>query len=90
MARNKTAIVILMLVLLVLILGFLVIYAFVLKPVVSGYAIKAQNFGTEQTILTIAQLSQNCQVVPLTIGEQTIELIDVNCVQKESEILVEN
>ena len=89
MARNKSAIVISILILFVLILGFLVIYAFALKPAISGYTIKAQNFGVEQTLLTVAQLSANCQIVPITIGEQTIQLIDVNCVQQPQEALVE-
>lgn len=88
MTQNKTAIVVSILMLLVLILGALVIYAFVLKPVVSGYAIKAQNYGVEQALLTVAQLSTNCQIVPITIGNQTIQLVDVKCVQQPQESFV--
>ena len=89
MARNKTYLVVSILVILVLILGTLVVYAFVLKPVVSGYTIKAQNYGVEYALLTVAQLSANCQIIPITIGEQTIRLIDVNCVQQPNEVYLE-
>lgn len=83
MAKNRIAIAISILVLMVLILGFLVAYAFIVKPVVSGYVINAQNSGMEQAIVTIVQLSQNCQIVPLTIGEETTQLINVDCIQQQ-------
>ena len=82
MAKNKVAIIVSVLVILVLILGTLVVYAFVLKPMVNGYTIKAQNYGVEYALLTVAQLSANCQIIPITIGNRTIQIIDTSCLQQ--------
>ncbi|MBI2042796.1 hypothetical protein HYT25_00205 [Candidatus Pacearchaeota archaeon] len=89
MARNKTAIVISILVILVLILGTLVVYSFVLKPVVSGYVVNSQNQGVQYAILTIMQQASTCQEVPLTFGNQTMRLIWIDCLQQSKDILVQ-
>jgi hypothetical protein len=67
---------------LVIILGLAVLYAFVLKPAIDGYAINAQNIGVEYAVSTIMQAASNCQVVPLNFNNKSISLVDVNCLQK--------
>ena len=76
------------LIILVIALAAMVLYAFVLKPAVSGYAVKVQNQGIEYALSTVAQLSSTCQVVPITIGNQTTNLINVNCLQQPTEAAV--
>lgn len=81
MERDKTRLVIVILTLLVLILASFVIYAFAIKPTISGYAINAQNQGIEFAVISIMQQAASCQQVPLTFGNQTINLIAVECLQ---------
>jgi len=83
---SKTNIVIGILIFLVIILGGIVAYTYIAKPLITGYVVNiqddAQGQGAELAIITIAQqaVSNNCQLVPLNIGEQTINLIWYDCV----------
>lgn len=40
------------------------------------------QFGAQQTILTIAQQAAQCQQVPLIVGNQTVTLFAVECLQR--------
>ena len=40
------------------------------------------NQGTEYAVFQIAQSAATCQQVPLTVGNQTINLIAVECLQQ--------
>ena len=43
------------------------------------------NQGAEYAVMQIAQNAATCQEVPLTIGNQTINLIAVECLQQAAE-----
>ena len=88
MGRNNTGIVIAVLVILVLILSGLVLYAFVLKPAVTGYVVNSQNQGIEYALAAIVQASADCKIVPITIGDKTTQFIDVSCLQQQTETTV--
>tara|TARA_Y100000034_G_scaffold32457_1_gene39804 strand:- start:171 stop:449 length:279 start_codon:yes stop_codon:yes gene_type:complete len=83
MQRNKTKWVIGTLILLIVILVGVVSYAYVLKPAVSGYTISAQSQGVEFAVISIMQQASNCQQVPLTFGNQTMNIIAVGCLPPE-------
>ncbi|HJZ19183.1 MAG TPA: hypothetical protein VJ208_03695 [Candidatus Nanoarchaeia archaeon] len=89
MSSGKSKITIAVLLLLVAVLSLLVVYSFVLKPAVTGYAVKSQNNGIEYALTAVVQASANCQVVPLTVGELKVNLVDVNCLQQNNEISLE-
>jgi uncharacterized protein (UPF0333 family) len=66
------------------VLALVVVYAFVVKPGINGYAVKAYNGGAQDAVLTIAQQAAQCPPtgVPITIGNQTITLVAVECYQQ--------
>jgi len=40
-------------------------------------------FGLEQTVLQIAQMASTCQQVPLVVGNQTMNIIWVDCLTRQ-------
>ena len=64
----------------VVLLGF-ILYTFALRPAVTGYTVNAQNEGYQISILSIIQEAVQCKQVPLVFGNQTINLIAVECLQ---------
>lgn len=90
MEKDKTKILVTALAILVIVLGLLVAYAFVLKPAMNGYAVKSQNDGIQYAIFSIMQAAAKCQQVPLVFGNQTINIIAVECLnaaQPESAVV---
>ena len=85
MIQNKSGLVILLLSLSVIVLLGFVIYAFGIKPAISGYVTSAQNQGVEFAVVSIMQQVASCHQVPLTFGNQTINLIVVECLQVPTE-----
>ncbi len=79
--ENKTKKLILLLIGVIAVLLGVIAYLFVLKPTLNGYTIKAQNDGVQYAVLTIMQQAAQCKQVPLTFGNQTINLIAVECLQ---------
>lgn len=82
MTTNRTGLVIGILILVIMILIGFVSYAFVLKPTLNGYVISGYNQGYSDAIIQIAQQATTCQQVPLTIGNQSINMIAVECLQQ--------
>jgi len=82
MVVNKTGLIMKILLLIISILIIFIVYAFVVKPVISGYIINAQNQGYASAIVSIMQQSSQCQQVPLTFGNQTMNIIWVECLQQ--------
>ena len=70
------------LIFIVVVLAGIVAYTLGVKPAISGYVIDAQNQGVEFAILSIMQQAATCQTVPLTFGNQTINMIAVECLQQ--------
>ncbi len=83
MKVNKTRTLVLSLILVIVVLLGFIIYAFVIKPSFTGYAVKLQNQGYAFAIASIMQQAvSSCQPVPLTFGNQTINIIAVECLQQ--------
>ena len=82
MKTNKMGLVVGILILVIMILVGFVSYAFVLKPTLNGYVITGYNQGYNDAIVQIAQQAVTCQQVPLTIGNQSINMIAVGCLQQ--------
>ncbi len=83
MERDNSKFALRALVLLVVILSALVLYSFILKPVINGYIVKSQNEGIEYAIVTIAQKAANCEEVPLFVGNQTVTVVSLDCLRQE-------
>lgn len=82
MRENKNKVVVLALIaIIVLLLGFIG-YTFLIKPAFTGFVTRGQNEGVQYAILSIMQQAATCQTVPLTFGNQTINLIAVECLQQ--------
>ncbi len=75
---KSTGIVIGVLVLIIVVLGVFLVYAFAVKPVISGYVTE----GVEIAVVSIMQQATTCQTVPLTYGNQTIDLVWVECLKQ--------
>ena len=85
MGGRNTGAIIAVLAILVLVLASLVVYAFVLKPAVTGYVVNAQNQGIEYALSTLVQASSDCKIVPITVGNTTTQFVDVSCLQQQIE-----
>lgn len=79
---DKKGVLIKILVVIIIVLVAVMIYAFVVRPGISGYAINRQNEGFEIAIVSIMQRAITCQPVPLTYGNQTVNLIAIECLQQ--------
>ena len=84
MAQNKTGLIMTVLLLLVIILGAMVLYAFVVKPTFSGYIVDAQNQGINYTINIILNQLQQQRYVALPVGNQTLYLAPFNPQQAQA------
>jgi len=82
MKRNKTALVIWLLVLIILILLILVAYVFLVQPAIASYNVDKQTQGYEFAIVSVMQAAAQCQQVPLTYENTTINLIWTECLQQ--------
>ncbi len=67
----------------IVILLLVVIYALVLKPASDDKATENQQIGVNFAIATIMQQVATCQVVPLIFGNQTINIIAIDCLPPE-------
>jgi hypothetical protein len=79
--KDKKDFLILVLGIVAIALLLVVLYVFVVQPKLNGLIIQGQSEGYQYTILSIAQQAATCQIVPLTVGNQTINLIAVDCLQ---------
>lgn len=82
---DKTKVAITILVAIIVILVAVVIYSFVIRPGITGYATNRQLEGYQFAVLDIMQRAATCQTVPLTYGNQTINLIAVECLQQPTQ-----
>ena len=78
---NKTNVLVGFLLLVIVVLGGVLVYLFVIQPAVTGYTVDRQTEGYQFAILSVMQNAASCQPVPLTYGEQTINLIALECPQ---------
>jgi len=80
--EKKMRMLILALVFIIVALAGVVAYAFAIRPAFTGYAVNAYNGGVQDAILAIMQRAVQCQQVPLTFQNQTINLVAVECLQQ--------
>lgn len=80
---DKKKVLITLLVAVIVILAAIIVYAFLIRPNITGYAVDRQREGYQIAILDIMQQAATCQTVPLTFENQTINLIAVECLQQQ-------
>jgi len=78
---NKTGLMKILL-LIIVILVMVIIYAFVVRPAITGYATNTYNVGVQDAVISIMQQAATCQQVPLTFGNQTMNVVWVECVNR--------
>ena len=80
---KRDKLVLALIVVIVLLMGVLG-YLFLIKPAISGFVTSNQNQGVQYTIAAIAQQAATCKQVSLPLGgNQTMNLIWVNCLQQQ-------
>ncbi len=79
MKENKTRRLVLSLIVVIVLLLGLVLYMFLIKPMITGNAVNLRNEGLQYAVVSIMQQASQCQPVPLTSGETTINLIAMEC-----------
>jgi len=81
--KNRTGLIIGILVLVIMGLLIVLAYMFVLKPMFTGYIIEAQNQGYDQALIEVAQEAATCQQpIPISIGNQTVNMVALRCFQQ--------
>ncbi|MEM3091456.1 MAG: hypothetical protein QXX55_01760 [Candidatus Pacearchaeota archaeon] len=80
---DRTKITIAVLVAIIIIMAVVLVYTLVLRPAISGYTISAQNQGYVIAITQIMQIASQCQPVPLTSGNVTLNLIWIDCLRQQ-------
>ena len=82
---DKKKVLITILVAVIIVLVAIVVYALLIRPGINAYVVKNQNIGYtigyQKAFLDIMQQAVTCQQVPLTLGNQTINVIAVGCLQ---------
>ncbi len=79
--KNKNKLVIILL-LVIAVLLLVIAYMLIIKPALTGYTIKAQNEGYESAFIQIAQQAMTCQPFSLRIGNQTVNIIAIECLDQ--------
>lgn len=82
MKNDKTKILVISLVVVVAVLLCLVLYLLVLNPSIANYSARMQSEGYAYAIASVMEQASDCDVVPLTYGESTMNLIWVDCLQQ--------
>lgn len=84
---DKKSIWITVLALVIVIMALIMIYAFVIQPAISGYTIQKQNEGALQganyVLSQIINTVARCQTFTLPVGNQTIHLVALECLQQQ-------
>ncbi len=83
MEKRTNKILIWILAAVIVILAGLVLYMLVIKPAWTGNVVRLQNEGVTYAVMSIMQQATSCQPVPLTFGNQTINMIAVECLPPE-------
>ena len=79
---NRTRILIVFLVLIIVVLAGILLFNFFIKPKVTGYTTQRQFEGAQILYLDIVRVVTQCQPYPLPIGNQTINLVALECLQQ--------
>lgn len=79
---NRTKVVIVFLVLIIVLLGGILAFTFFIKPKVTGYTTQRQIEGAQILYLDIVRTVTQCQSYPLPVGNQTLHLVALECLQQ--------
>ena len=82
--KNRRLLVIALIAVIVVLIG-IVVYFLAVRPAITGYAIESQNQGIELAVVSIMQQAAQCQPVPLTFQNQTINVFAVECLQQSQQ-----
>lgn len=83
MKKERTSLIIAILVFVIVVLIGVVMYALAIKPAINGYTVRTYNAGVQQTITALVQEVVKCQPVPIVYENTTINLIAVECLQAQ-------
>tara|TARA_Y100000294_G_C8531837_1_gene327319 strand:+ start:634 stop:897 length:264 start_codon:yes stop_codon:yes gene_type:complete len=75
MIKNKTNVFMVVLVLLVVVLGVVVVYSFVAKPLITGYNVQKYNQGANDVLILLVNEVQSQGFVQIPVGNQTLVLV---------------
>jgi hypothetical protein len=84
MVKDKRDKLVLALIVVIVLLMAVLGYLFLIKPAISGFVVSNQNQGVQYAILSIAQQASTCKPVSLPIGNQTMDIIWVKCLQQSA------
>lgn len=84
MGKDKRDKLILILVSVIVVLLIVLAFVFLVRPAMNGMVVQGQNQGYTYAFQQIFSLAAQCQQVPITYENQTINLIAVECLQKQS------
>ncbi len=84
MQKKLSKVVIILAILLIIAVGYIAVdkYSAAKQKEELGIFQQGAQYGYEQAIVQVAQQAATCQQVPLRIGNQTINIIAVDCLQK--------
>ena len=72
---NKRNVLITILIVVIVVMAAILVYAFVIQPGITGYAVDNYNQGIEFTIATIISQIQQNGFVQIPVGNQTLILV---------------
>jgi hypothetical protein len=83
MVKDKRDKLVLALIVVIVLLMAVLGYLFLIKPAISGFAVSNKQQGIDYAVLAIAQQASTCKTVSLPVGNQTMDIIWVKCLQQQ-------
>lgn len=90
MQENKKGLIIGILALVILILGIIIVYTYIAKPVVIGYESRIYNQGANNVLSVLVNQIQTQGYVQIPVGNQTLVLVPYTRPQLSQENLQNN
>ena len=84
MAKDKRDKLILILILVVAALLLVLAFIFLILPAINGMVVQGQSQGYNYAVEQLFSLASQCQKIPITFENQTINLVAVECLQKQA------
>ncbi|MEK6840525.1 MAG: hypothetical protein AABX79_01070 [Nanoarchaeota archaeon] len=82
---ERANVVIAILILIIVVLAGIMVYAFIIKPKITGYNVQRQTEGATIALSQILNVVAKCQAFPVPVGNQTITLVALECLQQSQE-----
>jgi hypothetical protein len=77
--KDKRDVLIWILALVVVVLLIVLAYIFLVKPALNGLVVEGYYMGQNEAVSSIIEYTKTCQQLPLTYGNETVNIIAVNC-----------